>query len=60
MISITDGYCYKKDTQIIYEEYFTGKMFADAVYTPYYDANGYLCKYDLESGEWIPVIECDR
>lgn len=55
MIYISDGYCYKEDTQIIYEEYFTGRMGADAVYTPYYDENGKLCKYDLETGEWIPI-----
>lgn len=55
MIYISDGYCYKEDTQIIYEEYFTGRMGADAVYTPYYDENGKLCKYDLGTGDWIPI-----
>ena len=55
MVYISDGYCYKEDTQIIYEEYFTGRFGTDAIYTPYYDTNGYLCKYNLQTGEWIPI-----
>ena len=55
MISISDGYCYKEETKIIYEEYFTGRMSTDAVYMPYYDTNGNLCKYNPQTGEWIPI-----
>ena len=34
---------------------YTGKYGTNTVYTVYYDENGNICKYDVETGNWIPV-----
>lgn len=55
MIYIKEGYCYDFDTQIIYIESYTGRYGLETTYTPYYNSNGDLCKYDLETQKWIPI-----
>ena len=55
MVSIKEGYCCDYDTQIIYIESYTGRYGLETIYTPYYNSDGDLCKYDLESGNWIPI-----
>lgn len=55
MVYISEGYCYDQDTQIIYIESYTGRYGMDTSYTPYYNTSGELCKYSVETGEWIPV-----
>ena len=55
MVYIKEGYCYDYDTQIIYIESYTGRYGNGTSYTPYYNSDGDLCKYDLETGEWIPI-----
>lgn len=55
MVYISEGYCYDQDTQIIYIESYTGRYGTDTSYSPYYNENGVLCKYDIETGEWIPI-----
>ena len=55
MVLIKEGYCYDRDTRIIYIESYTGRYRDDTAYTPYYDANGSLCKYDVYTGEWLPI-----
>ena len=55
MAPIEHGYCYDLDTQIIYIESYTGRYGDETAYTPYYDANGNLCKYDIYTGEWLPI-----
>ena len=55
MVFIKDGYCYDRDTHIIYIESYTGRYGDDTAYTPYYDANGDLCKYNISTGEWVPI-----
>lgn len=55
MVYISEGYCYDQDTQIIYIESYTGRYGMDTSYTPYYNTNGELCKYSVETGEWIPI-----
>ena len=55
MVYISNGYCYDQNTQIIYIESYTGRYETNTSYTPYYDGNGQLCKYNVETGEWIPV-----
>lgn len=57
MVSIRNGYCYDRDTQIIYIESYAGRYGTDTTYSPYYDSNGDLCKYNVYTGEWIPVDE---
>lgn len=55
MVSIKEGYCYDYDTQIIYIESYTGRYGLETTYTPYYNFDGDLCRYDLETGNWIPI-----
>ena len=55
MVYISDGYCYDQDTQIIYIESYTGRYGYDTSYTAYYNKNGNLCKYDLQTGEWVEL-----
>ena len=55
MSAIKHGYCYDKNTQIIYIESYSGQYGAETTYSPYYDPNGNLCKYELATGKWIPV-----
>lgn len=55
MIYIKKWYCYDSDTQIIYIESYTGRYGPETTYTPYYNFDGDLCKYDLETGKWIPI-----
>ena len=58
MVVIKDGYCYDRDTKIIYIESYAGKYGNNTVYTIYYDENGNICKYDVQTGNWIPVTNC--
>ena len=55
MVLIKDGYCYDRDTHIIYIESYTGQYGTDTTHTPYYDTNGSLCKYNIQTGEWVPI-----
>ena len=55
MVSIKRGYCYDRDTHIIYIESYTGRYGDDTAYTPYYDADGNLSKYNVYTGEWMPI-----
>lgn len=55
MVVIKDGYCYDSNTHIIYIESYTGRYDTNTTYTPYYDDNGKMCKYDTATGEWVPV-----
>lgn len=51
---IKDGYCYEEDTFIIYIEEDSGRNY-NFIYVPYYNSDGNLCKYDVETGEWIGI-----
>ena len=55
MIYIKEGYFYDSDTQIIYTESYTGRYGLETTYTPYFNSDGDLCKYDLETEKWIPI-----
>lgn len=55
MVYISEGYCYDQDTHIIYIESYTGRYGYDTSYTAYYNENGNLCKYNIETGEWIAI-----
>lgn len=55
MVYISEGYCYDQNTQIIYIESYTGRYGTDTSYNPYYNENGALCKYDIQTGKWIPI-----
>lgn len=55
MVYIKEGYCYDSDTQIIYTESYFGKYGIRTAYTPYYNSNGKLCKYNIKTNEWIPI-----
>ena len=55
MIPISEGYCYDQNTKIIYIESYTGRHGDKTSYSAYYDENGSLCKYDVQTGEWIPI-----
>lgn len=54
MSYISEGFCYDKDTRIVYIESYSRHGF-DTIYTPYYDKNGNLCRYEIGSEEWIPI-----
>lgn len=51
--NINDLYIYDINTHIVYMENYT--YYGNMVYTTYYDQNGKLCKYDLESKAIVPV-----
>lgn len=55
MVYIEEGYCYDQDTNIIYIESYSGRYGMDTTYSPYYNSNGDLCKYNVVTGEWIPI-----
>lgn len=55
MIMIDDPYCYEADTKIIYLESKSGRHGTYMSYEPYYDKDGNKCKYNVETGEWIPI-----
>ena len=55
MIPISEGYCYDQNTKIIYIESYTGRHGDKTSYSAYYDENGRLCKYDVQTGEWISI-----
>lgn len=56
MSYISEGYCYNKSTKIIYMETYSGHGFIITYfYTPYYNENGELCKYNTKNGDWIPI-----
>ena len=54
MVLIRDGYCYDRDTKIIYIESDAGRYTGHS-YSAYYDVNGNLCKYNIYTGEFIPI-----
>lgn len=55
MEPIKEGYCYDVDTGVIYIESYSGRYGTETAYTAYYNENGEMCKYDLSSGQWIPI-----
>ena len=55
MVMIESPYCYEADTKIIYLETEAGRYGIKTTYTPYYDENGNLCRYNVSTGEWIPL-----
>lgn len=56
MIKINGQYCYEEDSKIIYIESVSYSRYGDKTsYTPYYDENGKLNRYDVETRKWIPV-----
>nr|WP_291234817.1 hypothetical protein [Frisingicoccus sp.] len=57
MVYIQEGYCYDQYTKIIYIETYTGYYSTETSYSPYYDQDGNLCKYDESTGEWMPIKE---
>jgi len=57
MILIEKGYCYDKNTMIIYKESKTGYYDNDTVYTVYYNEDGYVCKYNIKTYEWEAIIK---
>lgn len=52
MILIKDGYCYDKNTHIIYIESCTEDR---TMYCPYYNTDGVVCKYKVDTKEWVPA-----
>mgnify|MGYP006981794845 CR=1 FL=1 len=57
MVNICEGYSYDADTYIIYREMESGRYGTRLVYTPYYDKNGNLCRYDTKTFQWVPIKE---
>ena len=55
MVYIEEGYCYDKNTKIIYIESYSGRHGTNTTYSPYYDSEGNLCKYINE--EFVPIKE---
>lgn len=53
MIYISEGYCYHESSHIIYIESGSG---LNMTYTPYYDENGNMMRYDPTTGQWIAII----
>lgn len=56
MIYIGDGYSYNEDSGLIYIEQTVGRYDDDIVFTLYYNEDGYRCRYNPSTGEWIPDI----
>lgn len=60
MEPIENGYCYNMGTGIIYIESYAGRYGTETVYTAYFDKNGNMCRYDQNSGAWMPIINKEK
>lgn len=52
MVYISNGYCYHKYSHIIYIESGTSP---NMTYTPYYDENGNMVRYNPTTEQWISI-----
>lgn len=50
MILIEKGYCYDNDTRVIYIESLSSS-YGHTTYAPYYNTEGELCRYNVETGD---------
>lgn len=57
MIYMYDNYVYHEESHIIYIESETGRYGNHTSYTPYYDSNGNMARYNPYTDEWEVVIQ---